>query len=238
MEVDIVDIKGRKFEDMLLFVVETAVDFVPLMGRSWLNKIFPARRETFKINSVKCGFDFSKFSQLFDGDFSGVMVGYEASIVVNENTSPIFFPAYTVPYDQREAVEREIDRLVENKIFEPIKYSQWASPIVVVRKKDGNIRVCMDCRVSINKHIKTDVYPIPLKEDIFSEFVGCKFFSKLDLSGAFTQIQVSESCQDLLTINTQKGLYRYTRLPFGVIHFSEDNGQHFEGIEASETIFG
>lgn len=74
----------------------------------------------------------------------------------------------------------------------------------------------MDCRVSINKHIKTDVYPIPLIEDIFLEFVGCKFFSKLDLSGAFTQLQVAENFQHLLTINTQMGLFRYTRLPFGV----------------------
>lgn len=53
-------------------------------------------------------------------------------------------------------------------------------------------------------------------EDIFTEFVRCEFFSKIDLLGAFTKLKISKNSQVFLTINTHKGLYRYKRLPFGV----------------------
>lgn len=109
-----------------------------------------------------------------------------------------------------------MDRLVNCGILKPVKYSRWASPVVVVEKKNGSIRLCMDCRVTINKHVSTNSYPLPLVEDILNEFPNCEYFSKIDLAGAFSQIKVDLKSQEYLTINTQKGLMRYTRLPFGV----------------------
>lgn len=64
--------------------------------------------------------------------------------------------------------------------------------------------------------METDHYPLPLIEDIIVHLHGCKFFTILDLSGAFSQLEVAEEIQKYLTLNTSRGLFRYTRLPFGV----------------------
>lgn len=164
--------------------MKTEKEFMPLMGRPWLDIIFPGWREYFRLNSVK------RYKTVFDGDYTSTIKGQEASIVIERDTSPVFFGAYTVPYGQRQKVEKEIDRLVTNEILEPVRYSKWASPVVVVEKKDGNVRLCMDCRVSINKYVKTDVYPIPLMEDIFTEFVGCMYlFLQVGFVGSLYTIE-------------------------------------------------
>jgi len=70
--------------------------------------------------------------------------------------------------------------------------------------------------VSINPWVKTKGYPLPTVQDLFTSLANGKVFSKLDLRHAYQQLEVEKSCQELLTINTHKGLYQYTRLPFGI----------------------
>ena len=131
------------------------------------------------------------------------------------NCQPIFHKAYSVPLRLRDAVEHELNRLVDTGPI-PVRYSEWASPIVVVPKVDGKIRLCIDCGVTINQFLKTVHYPLPNIEEIFASLANCNFFCVLDLSGAYQQLKVSEISQSYLTINTHKGLFQYTRLPFGV----------------------
>lgn len=135
---------------------------------------------------------------------------------MEKSSTPIFCGAYTVPYGLRDRVEKEIDRLIECGILEPVSFSDWASPMVVVEKANGSIRLCMDCKVSINKYVKNNYYNLPLVEDLVNEFQGCGYFSLIDLTGAFTQVRVSKESQEYLTINTQRGLLRSKRLTFGV----------------------
>ena len=75
---------------------------------------------------------------------------------------------------------------------------------------------CGDLRVTINKSIQVNIYPLPWMEDIFSTLGGSTVFSKIDLSNAYLQLELTEESKELCTINTLKGLYRYHRLPFGV----------------------
>ncbi len=97
-----------------------------------------------------------------------------------------------------------------------MQFSDWVSLIVPVMKEDGSIRVCGDYKVTVNKVSKSDVYPLPQVEDLFTAMSGGQYFSKLDLSHVYLQLQLEESSQKYLTINTHRGLYKYTRLPFGV----------------------
>ena len=113
-------------------------------------------------------------------------------------------------------MEVELKHLVEEGIIYPVESSEWATPVVVVPKKDGRIRICGYFRVTVNKNILVDKYPLPRVEDIFATLGGSAVFSKIDLRNAYLQLELTEESKELCTINTLKGLYRYHQLPFGV----------------------
>ena len=97
--------------------------------------------------------------------------------------------------------------------LEKVDTSEWASPTVNVTKKDGEIRVCADFSVSLNKFLEVDEYPLPTTEDLLAQLSGTRYYSKLDFRTCFEQLVVDEASRDLLTINTHRGLCRYTRVP-------------------------
>ena len=94
--------------------------------------------------------------------------------------------------------------------------SEWAAPVVPVPKNDGTIRLCGDYKVTINQSLEVDQYPLPRPADLLASLNGGQKFTKLDLTAAYQQILLEESSRQFVTINTHKGLFRYTRLPFGV----------------------
>ena len=94
--------------------------------------------------------------------------------------------------------------------------SEWASPILPVKKSYGSIRICGDYRVSINKVAKRDKYPVPKTEDLLATLNGGKRFSKLHLSHAYQQLLLQEDSKELLRGNTQKCLFQPNRLQYGI----------------------
>ena len=95
--------------------------------------------------------------------------------------------------------------------------SEWASPIVSILKPDKlNVRICGDFKQTVNPVSSLDKYPIPKIEDLFATLANGKFFSKIDLSQAYQQLPLADESKQYVVINTHKGLFRYTRLPFGV----------------------
>ena len=112
-------------------------------------------------------------------------------------------------------IETELNRLVCIGIIHPIQFSDWATPIVPVMKPDRSVQICGDFKV-INPLSKLDRYPIPRIEDLFSTLGGGQKFTKLDMSHAYMQIELENISQQYIVINTHKGLFRYSRLPFGI----------------------
>ena len=110
------------------------------------------------------------------------------------------------------AVEEELDRLERIGVLEKVDHSDWAAPIVAVPKNDGHVRLCGDYKVTVNPVLDVDQYPLPRPTDLFAILAGGQYFSTLDLSHADSTRQGLK----YLTINTHRGLYQYTRLPFGV----------------------
>ena len=100
-------------------------------------------------------------------------------------------------------------------ILEPVKRSEWATPLVIVSKRNDKLRVCGDFKVTINQCVKIKIYSLPTTEDIFERLAGGNIFTRLDLSQVYLQLPVDDS-KDLLVINTSKGLFRYKYLPYGV----------------------
>ena len=101
-------------------------------------------------------------------------------------------------------------------VISPVKFSDWAAPIVPSVKKDGTIRVCGDYKVTVNQAEKVDRYPLPKIENLFAILGKGTKYTKLDLLHAYQQIRLEEESKLLLTIKTHKGLFKYNRLPFGV----------------------
>lgn len=170
----------------------------------------------------------------FEKDFSLPIVGYEAELVLKSDV-PIFKKAYNVPYRLKDKVIEYLDKLERQNVITPIKISEWASPVVIVMKKNNDIRLVIDCKVSINKVIIPNTYPLPTAQDLFAGLAGCKIFCALDLEGAYTQLMLTERSRKFMVINTIKGLYVYNRLPQGASSsasiFQQIMDQVLEGID-------
>ena len=88
--------------------------------------------------------------------------------------------------------------------------------MVPVLKSDGNLRLCSNYKVTVNRVAKEDCYPLPRVEELFSALAGGQIVPKLDLQHAYQQVVLDEESKKFTTINTHKGLFQYERLPFGI----------------------
>lgn len=116
----------------------------------------------------------------------------------------------------RGRVEAELDRPLAQEIIEPVKYTEWAAPVVPVLKPDDSAKLCRDYKLTVNQVSKLEQYPIPRIEDLFASLSGGQKFTKLDLSHAYHQIPLDKEAKKYVTINTHKSLFTYKVLPFGV----------------------
>jgi hypothetical protein len=141
----------------------------------------------------------------------------KASMQLIGDVPPTFCRARTVPLAMQEKVAAELDRLERmGVISKQTEGVANASPIVWVRKPDGKLRMCVDYKVHVNKKIKTDAYPIPKIETIFSKMKNANTFAKLDLTSAYWQIELDEAAKELAYINTSQGIYSINRLQMGM----------------------
>ena len=206
-----------------VFVVVDVQKQFPLLGRDWMallnfdlislmrqaTVIHQTTAEVPKNNLIE------EFAEVFRDEL-GVLKGIEATVAVNESAIPRFHKARPVPFALKEKVERQLQQQVQEGELVPVDRSDWATPIVVVHKKGGGIRICGDFKVSINPVLQSQTYLLPTPEEMVSALANGESYTKLDLARAYKQMKVKLECQPLLTINTHRGLYRYTRLPFGI----------------------
>ena len=115
----------------------------------------------------------------------------------------------------RDEVSQELQCMVSQGIIEPTDSSPWLSNLVVVRKKFGGLRLCVDIR-AVKKAIIPNSYPLPTVDEIASQFQGSTTFSKLHLSQGYLQIPLSESSKKLTAFIIDEGIYQFTRMPFGL----------------------
>lgn len=137
----------------------------------------------------------------------------EHSIDVGE-TKPIFQRPYRIPYSQRELVENTIKELSDRGIIRPSN-SPYSSPLVLVPKKDGSLRLCVDFR-RVNEVTKKDVYPLPLIQDMLDALNGSKYYSVLDLCQGYHQVPVKESHKEITAFSFYGGHYEFNFMPFGL----------------------
>ena len=112
--------------------------------------------------------------------------------------------------------------------------SPWSSPVVLVKKKDGSYRFCVDFR-KINKVTKVDSFPMPLAADALDSLADAIVFSTLDLKSGFWQIQMQQDSQQKTAFATHNGLYEFLEMPFGLVNsgasFQRLMGHILRGLE-------
>ncbi|XP_056589597.1 uncharacterized protein K02A2.6-like [Triplophysa dalaica] len=188
-----------------------------LLGRSWLSELELSWENVSKIkDSSEWLQDILRKHETVFKEELGTLRGAKAKIHVPRDAKPRFFRARSLPFAMREKVEAELERLLKDHIIEPVKFAEWAAPVVPVVKPDGTVRLCGDYKVTINQESTLEQYPIPRLEDMFAVLAGGQKYSKLDMSHAYQQITLDENSKQYVTVNTHKGLFTYTRLPFGV----------------------
>ena len=197
-----------------------AGDGPSLFGRDWLRHITLDWKTIGLASMDQPNVQLNSLLQAYDDVFAdehGEMRHFKADLKLKDPTSsPIFKKPRPVPFALKEAVGIELDRLEDQGTLTKVNHSEWAAPIVVVPKGDGQIRICGDYKVTVNPVLAVDQYPLPKPEDLFTALSGGKRFTKLDLRHAYQQMKLEDSAKELVTINTHKGLYQYNRLPFGV----------------------
>jgi hypothetical protein len=135
-------------------------------------------------------------------------------VIDTGDAQPINTVPHTMPHHLRPVLREELDNLLEQEIIEPSN-SEWAAPIVYVRKKDGSWRLCVDFR-KLNLVAKVCVYPLPRINDVFTILQGSRYFSTLDLAKGFWQIKLADESKGKTGFTTVFGQYQFKRLPFGL----------------------
>ncbi|XP_014204907.1 uncharacterized protein K02A2.6-like [Copidosoma floridanum] len=177
------------------------------------DKIIP--KGIINVNVVVENAIFDEFKDVFS-DTLGCYNKRKFSLQLKEGTMPVFKKPRPIPYALRDKIEQEINRLKKAEILEPVKSSQWATPLVPVLKANGDIRLCGDFKVTVNPCLEIDRHPIPRLSDLSTKLAGGKIFSKLDMNQAYQQVLVDNESKQLLVLSTHKGLYACNRLMYRV----------------------
>ncbi|KAL7883911.1 hypothetical protein SRHO_G00015690 [Serrasalmus rhombeus] len=160
----------------------------------------------------------TEFKDVFEG--LGCLPG-EHKIHVDETVAPVVHACRKVPFALREKLKEELGRMEKLKVIQKINEpTDWVSSLVIVQKKNGALRRCLDPR-DLNKAVKREHFKLPTREEIMSQFAGAKWFSKLDASSGFWQMKLDDASSRLCTFNTPEGRYRFLRLPYGILSAPE-----------------
>jgi len=227
-----VTIPENKCHKLELYVSENYRVFVPLVRRPWLDDLVPGWRTSLwprptnvpapKILVIDV--DIQKFidklktklEKVFTIDGTQTIEGFAARIILKKDAVPVFHKAYPVPFALRAMLEEKNATVgKEEKIYQ-VYQSDWASPIVNVKKQDSTYRTCVNFERTVNPQIDLEVYPLPIPEEAFTYLADGRVFASLDLADAYTQLKICKGSAPLLTMNTHKGLFRYTRLIYGI----------------------
>ena len=124
---------------------------------------------------------------------------------------PIKQCARRVPFALRSTIDRLVDEMLQQGVIKPSK-SPWASPVVLVAKKDGSMRFCIDYR-KLNAITKKDVFPLPRIDNALDMLASARYFSTLDLASGYWQMSMDEDSGEKTAFTTHSGMYEFSVMP-------------------------
>ena len=180
-----------------------------------------------------------QFSQLIH-EFQDIFVGPDGKLgqtdlayhkIETGDAKPIKIPPRKCPIAQREIIETELDKMLQQKVIEPSD-SPWSAPICLVRKSDGTYRFAIDFR-GLNAVTEKDAYPLPNIRQIFDTLSGSRWYNTIDMAAGYWQIPMEPSHKKKTAFTTPtRGLFHFLVLPFGLCN----SGATFERV--MERVLG
>lgn len=169
-------------------------------------------------------------------------LGYAKGVthkIILTDLEPIKQRPYRVSPALQQIIDKEVKSMLEADIIEPLS-SAWSSLLLLVPKKDGSYRVCVDYR-KLNKVTKKDAYPIPFISAILDKLRNAKFLSELDIKSAYWQVPVSEESREYTAFTVPgRGLYQFKRMSFGLTNSPATQERLIEralGVDLEPHVF-
>jgi hypothetical protein len=143
------------------------------------------------------------------------ITGFQHQPMVDKSVRPVRQALRRLPLALRDEVSAELKRMQDLHIIEKIDASPWISNLVIVRKTDKSLRICVDL-TNVNKAVIPEVYPLPTLEELTSKLAGATVFSKLDMKWGYLQVPLATESRYLTAFVTHEGVYQFMRLPNGI----------------------
>ncbi|XP_060071934.1 uncharacterized protein LOC132551808 [Ylistrum balloti] len=141
------------------------------------------------------------------------LLAHEIRTTTNE---PVRAKNYPIPYNMKDTIREEVEKMLKMGVIEKSD-SPYGAPVVIVRKKDGTNRFCIDYR-QLNRVTIFDAEPMPNADDIFSRLSGNTYFSRLDLNKGYWQVPMEETSKQKTAFTTPVGLFQFSVMPFGLVN--------------------
>lgn len=202
-------------------VVEKNVRYVNRICKD-LSAMAPLDRDEIKVGNNVRNEDVDKLYHLLQSyrdcfamnlNEIGLAKDVEMTIDLNDD-KPVVYRPYRLSYAEREQVRVIIEELLQNDIIQESD-SEFASPILMVKKKTGEQRLCVDYR-ALNNKTRKDCFPLPLIEDQLNNLSGNRFFTSLDLASGYYQVPMAQESRRYTGFVTPDGHFEFKRMPFGL----------------------
>lgn len=205
-----VDLKNKNliFKDKVYVVSGLQHSLLSCAASEHLNLIQRIFQVNSQINPVE------EFPKLFSG-LGKVEKPYKIKLKENAKPYAICVPR-RVPLALRSKLQKLLEQMTKDGIIEAVdEPTEWCAPMVIVPKKSGDIRICVDLSV-LNDNIEREYFPMASVDYTLSQFSNAKVFSVIDANAGFWQISLDEDSTNLTTFISPFGRYKFRRLPFGI----------------------
>ncbi|KAB0794890.1 hypothetical protein PPYR_11729 [Photinus pyralis] len=207
-----------------LYVVPEGYD--PLVGREWIRHLNIQLQEIDKqtskkltqihsdyINSIESVRE--QFPNIFEQKV-GCVPNVVIKLALRDNVKPVYTRERSVAYALRDKVSHELEMLESAGIISKCDVSDWGSPLVVVQKPQGGVRLCVDYKVAVNDSLVNVNYPIKRVDEVLNSLRDSSYFCRLDLYKAYLHLRVDKDSSVIQTMSTHQGTYHVNRLSFGI----------------------